>query len=289
MLHVLPKRGECLAGCVGLVWHALRGFCKYLSALYRERGFEMQFHRKSAHFLRHSLVVGGLVAGAVASVGTAYAQAPEVLRNVVQLSASGQVEVSQDWLQMNLSATRDGNDAAAVQKQLQQVVDAAMRSLKPQASGQAMQVRSGSFGVYPRHGNDGKIKGWQGRAEMVVEGKDFARISEAAAQVKDMTVSSMGFGLSREGREKVQEQAQSQAIESFKQRASTLAKQFGFHSYTLREVSVNSQDGFYAPRMQQRANVALAATAKMEMADPVPVEAGKEQVTVNVSGSVQLQ
>ena len=248
----------------------------------------MQFHRKSAQFLRHSFSMGLVLVGAMTSVGVVHAQAPEVLRNVVQLSASGQVEVSQDWLQMNLSATRDGNDAAAVQKQLQQVVDAAMRSLKPQASGQSMQVRSGSFGVYPRHGNDGKIKGWQGRAEIVVEGKDFARISESAAQVKDMTVSSMGFGLSREWREKVQEQAQSQAIESFKQRASTLAKQFGFGSYTLREVSVNSQDGFYAPRMQ-RANVAMAASAKMEMADPVPVEAGKEQVTVNVSGSVQLQ
>ena len=248
----------------------------------------MQFHRKRAGFVRHSLGLGLVVAGLFAGMGAAQAQAPEVLRNVVQLSASGQVEVSQDWLQMDLSASRDGNDAAAVQKQLQQVVDAAMRSLKPQASGQLMQVRSGSFGVYPRHGNDGKIKGWQGRAEVVVEGKDFARISEAAAQVKDMTVSSMGFGLSREGREKVQEQAQSQAIEGFKQRASTLAKQFGFNGYTLREVSVNSQDGFYAPRMQ-RANVAMAASAKMEMADPVPVEAGKEQVTVNVSGSVQLQ
>lgn len=248
----------------------------------------MQFHRQRAYFVRHSLGLGLVMAGLFAGVGAAQAQAPEVLRNVVQLSASGQVEVSQDWLQMNLSASRDGNEAAAVQKQLQQVVDAAMRSLKPQVSGQSMQVRSGSFGVYPRHGNDGKIKGWQGRAEIVVEGKDFARISEAAAQVNDMTVSSMGFGLSREGREKVQEQAQSQAIESFKQRASTLAKQFGFNSYTLREVSVNSQDGFYAPRMQ-RANVAMAASAKVERADPVPVEAGKEQVTVNVSGSVQLQ
>jgi len=220
--------------------------------------------------------------------GAAQAQQPEVLRNVVQLSASGQVQVDQDWLQMQLLAVQDGADAAAVQKQLQQAVDNAMRILKPQAQGQDMQVRSGSFGVYPRHDNNGKIKGWQGRAEVVLEGKDFARISQAAAKVQGMTVSSMGFGLSKEGQQKVQEQAQAQAIENFKSRASLLAKQFGFSGYSLREVSVNSQDGGYAPRMM-RASVAMPQSAKMDAAEAVPVEAGKTQVTVDVSGSVQLQ
>ena len=248
----------------------------------------MQLQSKYAVFLRAPFLVMLLTAGTLGAGSIAQAQAPEVLRNVVQLAAAGQVEVNQDWLQMNLSATREGSDAAAVQKQLQQVVEAAMRTLKPQAQGQDMQVRSGSFGVYPRHGNDGKIKGWQGTAEVVIEGKDFARITQAAAQAGSMSIASMGFGLSKEGRAKVYEQAQSQAIDNFKQRASQLAKQFGFNGYTLREVSVSSQDGYYAPRMQ-RANGMVAASAKMEMADPVPVEAGKEQVMVNVSGSVQLQ
>ncbi len=64
-------------------------------------------------------------------------------------------------------------DAAAVQKQLQQVVDAA------DAQSEAPSQRSGhagaqwQFWVLPRHGNDGKIKGWQGRAEMVAGGQRF--------------------------------------------------------------------------------------------------------------------
>lgn len=248
----------------------------------------MRLQAISTRLMRNSLSALLVSAGALGSWGVAQAQNAEVLRNVVQLSATGNVEVQQDWLQMNLMVTRDANDAMVVQKHLQQVVDAAMQNLKPKAQGQDMQVRSGSFGVYPRHGSDGKIKGWQGRAEVVLEGKDFTRISQAAAQVKDMTVASMGFGLSREGREKVQAQAQSEAIDHFKQRATTVAKQFGFNSYTLREVNVSSPDGFYAPRMQ-RMNVGAPMSAKLEMADSVPVEAGKEQVMVNVSGSVQLQ
>ncbi len=69
-----------------------------------------------------------------------------------------------------------------------------------------------------------------------------------------MTVSSMGFGLSREGRERVQEQAQSQAIGEFKQRASTLAKQFRFsQAIPCVKSSVNSRDGFMRPACQRRA------------------------------------
>ena len=83
------------------------------------------------------------------------------------------------------------------------------------------------------------------------------------------------------------EQAQADAIGQFKQRASFLAKQFGFSGYTLREVNVNTQDGFYVPRMQ-RAGLVMAVAEKADMASPVPVEAGKEQVTVQVSGSIQL-
>ena len=248
----------------------------------------MQTPSMPAYFLRQSLFWVLVTVGSFGAIAVVHAQPAQPLRNVLQLSAMGQVEVDQDWLQMNLAVSREGNDGVTVQKQLQKTVEAAMRTLKPQAQGQQMLVRSGSFGVYPRHGNDGKIKGWQGRAEIVLEGYDFARISQAAAQVSGMTVSSMGFGLSQEGQKKVQNQAQSQAIDNFKQQAALLAKQFGFTSYTLREVSVNSQEGFNAPRMQ-RANLTMAATAKMDMVEPVPVEAGKEQVTVNVSGSVQLQ
>lgn len=258
-----------------------------LGMYFKERKLNMQFCKKGTRFLPHSIGALLLAAGAVGSLGVVHAQVQEPLRNVVQLAASGQIEVDQDWLQMNLSVNREGSNAAAVQKQLQQSVDAALRSLKPQAQGQDMQVHSGSFGVYPRYGNDGKIKGWQGRAEVVLEGKDFARISQAAAQVPDLTVSSMGFGLSKEGSVKVQDQAQALAVENFKARAAQLAKQFGFASYSLREVSVNSQDGYVMPRVQ-RAGIAMAA-AKMDMAESVPFEAGKTQVTVNVSGSVQLQ
>lgn len=228
------------------------------------------------------LVMGLMVAG-----GWAQAQPVDNTRNVVHLSASGSVEVVQDWLQINLLATREGSQAQTVQQQLQQAVDAAVLSLRSKVQGTSMQLRTGGFGVYPRHGLDGKIKGWQGRAELVVEGKDFARITQAVSHVNTMQVAGTGLGLSKEGRAVVHEQAQAQAVQNFQARATQLAKLWGFTGYTMREIHVNSQDSVGRPRMAAMP-MAAASMAKQEMADPITVEAGKELVEVSVNGAVQL-
>ena len=94
----------------------------------------------------------------------------------------------------------------------------------------------------------------------------------------------MGFSLSREQRAKVEGDAQQAAIERFKAKAAELARGFGFSGYTLREVSVNSNDYAPGPRPMMMARAAQAADSS-----PVPVEAGKSTVTVTVSGSVQLR
>ena len=205
-------------------------------------------------------------------------------QNVVQLSASGTVEVQQDLLMLNLTTMRDGPDAAAVQNQLKAALDAALTEARKAVSPGQLDVRTGNFSLYPRYTRDGKVSGWNGSAELVLEGRDFARITATAARIQTMTMGGIGFGLSREQRARVEGEAQAMAIERFKAKATELAKGFGFSSYTLREVAVNSNDqGAPRPRM-------LALEMKAAQADaPVPIEAGKSSVVVTVSGSVQLR
>ena len=207
-------------------------------------------------------------------------------QDVLQLSASGTVEVQQDLLVLTLSATREAADAAAVQVQLKQALDSALALARAAAQPQQMDVRTGAFGMYPRYGKDGKITGWQGRAELVLEGRDFARITATAGKIQTMAIHQVAFGLSREARTKVEGEAQTQAIDQFKARATELAKGFGFSNYSLREVAVNSNEMQPGPRPRM-----MAAEAKMgSYSDSaVPVEAGKAQVIVNVSGSVQMR
>lgn len=230
--------------------------------------------------MKKLLILGALTLGIAAG-----AQTLPPAQNVLQLSASGTVETQQDLISLSLNTTRDAADAAAVQSQLQAALDAALAEVKKTAQPGQMDVRTGTFSVYPRYSGPNKIVAWRGTAELVLEGRDFARITQAAARATTMTIGSIGFGLSREQRAKVEVDAQHMAIDRFKQKAAELAREFGFSGYTLKEVNVTSNDMGPMPRFRMLAADSVAAAAPA----PVPVEAGKAAVTVTVSGSVQLR
>lgn len=206
-------------------------------------------------------------------------------QNVAQLAANGSVEVQQDLLSISMNTTREAADASTVQTQLKTALDTALNEAKKAVLTGKLDVHTGNFSLYPRYGKDGKINGWQGSTELVLEGRDFARISATAGKIQTLTVGNVIFSLSREQRTQAEGAAQSIAIERFKAKAGEIAKGFGFASYNLREVAVTAADQGYIPRPR-----VMALEARAQMADAaVPVEAGKSTVVVTVSGSVQLK
>lgn len=208
----------------------------------------------------------------------------EPLKNVAQLSASGSVEVQQDLLSISLVTSRDGLDAGTVQTQLKQALDTALGQARQAALPDLMAVRTGNFSLYPRYGKDGKINGWQGSTELILEGRDFARITGTAGKIQTLALGNVSFALSPEQRARVEGQAQAQAIERFKAKAAEISAAFGFGGYTLRDVSLNMND--QGPMLPPRG---MAMSARSDRAEaPVPVEAGKSMVLVVVSGSVQM-
>jgi len=215
------------------------------------------------------------------------APAPSTPHNVLTLSAEASAEVAQDLLSITLGTTKEGADAAAVQSQLRQALDTALAEARKAARPKLLEVRTGAFSLVPRYSNKpnggNTITGWQGRAELVIEGSDMAAISQLAGRLTTLTVDRLAFGLSREAREQVEAEVASQAIGRFKARAQAYAKQFGFGGYSLREVSVGGGEvGGPAPQYRMRALAAPMTT------EAQPVEAGKAQVSVTVSGSIEL-
>lgn len=237
-------------------------------------------------YKKNSSALRGVIAWClgVALSGGAAAQTPPP-QNVLQLSASGTVETQQDMLGITLSTTREGSDPSAVQAQLKAALETALGEARKSALPGQLDVRTGNFALYPRYNQGGKIASWQGSAELVLEGRDFPRITQTAGRIQTLTLGGVSFSLSREQRAKVEGDAQALAIERFKAKAAELAKGFGFSGYTLREVAVNANDQGFIPRQRMMATEAKAAQAEMA----VPVEAGKSAVVVTVSGSVQLR
>jgi predicted secreted protein len=209
----------------------------------------------------------------------------ETPQNVVSLQSQGSLEVQQDLLTINMNSTKDGADAATVQTQLKAALDAALAEAKKVAQPGQLDVRTGAFSLYPRYGRDGKINGWQGTTELMLEGRDFARISTLAGKINTLTLGNVSFGLSREARARVEAEVTAQAIERFKTKAQEISKGFGFSGYTIREVNVNANDQGFVGQP-----VAASFRAKAMSADAaVPVEAGRSTVVVMVAGSVQMK
>ncbi|HEX3141447.1 MAG TPA: SIMPL domain-containing protein, partial [Rhizobacter sp.] len=204
-------------------------------------------------------------------------------QNVVGLSASASVDVTKDLLNVTLSTTRDGADAAAVQAALKQALDAALAEAKKAAKPGQIDVQTGNFSLFPRYAPKGGITGWQGTAELGIEGRDIPGIAQLTGRISTMTIARVSTGLSREQREKVEGEAAAQAIARYRAKAADYAKQFGFTGYAVREVNVNANEPGYAPAPMMRQNATMAASA-----EALPVELGKGTVTVTVNGTVQL-
>ena len=204
-------------------------------------------------------------------------------QGVVSLSASASVEVVRDLLTITLSTTREGADAATVQSQLKQALDAALAEAKRAARPGQLEVQTGNFSISPRYTNKGASNGWQGSAELVLEGRDMQAIGQLTGRITTLTISRVGYNLSRELREKSEGEVSAQAIARYRAKAADYAKQFGYASYAIREVNVNANEQM-PPRGVPMQMKAMAVASE----EALPVEPGKGTVSVNVSGTVQM-
>ncbi len=227
-------------------------------------------------------ILSAVAATSLAAVSPARADtaAPQ---NVVGLQATATMEVTKDVLAVTLSTTRDGTDAGAVQTALKQALDAALAEAKKVAKPGQIEVQTGNFSLFPRYSTKGVITGWQGTAELAVQGRDIPGIAQLTGRITTLSIARVGTNLSREQREKVESEVSAQAIASYRAKAADYAKQFGFTGYTLREVNVNGNEP-----VQYMQQTLARSMAKGPESDALPVELGKGLVSVTVNGTVQM-
>ncbi len=229
-----------------------------------------------------SLVV---VAG-FASVARAETSPPQ---GVLGLAANASVEVVKDVLSVTFSTSREGNDANAVQAQLKQALDAAVAEAKKAARPGQVEVQTGNFSLYPRYASASSTKsptisGWQGSAELIVEGKDMAAIGQLTGRITTMTIARVTYRLSREASQRVEADIAAEAIAAFRAKATSYAKLFGYGGYAVREVAVATSDPQPGPAPMMRMQAVTTTST-----EALSVEPGKALVTATVNGTVQMK
>lgn len=132
----------------------------------------------------------------------------------------------------------------------------------------------------------GKPTRWRVAQTVKLESGDFAALATEIGALQDdgMLFTGMAFTLSDGARRTAQDSVTQQAIKAWQQRAQAAASGFGYGSYRVGEVSVQTNDGGQPyPMMRSEMKVMSAAAA------PPVVEAGAADVTVTVGGSAVLQ
>jgi predicted secreted protein len=218
----------------------------------------------------------------------ARAQAAPVQKDpegVVSLNSSATVQVPNDWIEVQFTTTKEGTDAASVQAALKDALGTALAQARQVAKPDGhVEVQGGGFSLQPRLNAKGLVNGWTGTTSMWVQGRDMGTIAELAGRVQSMTVGNLDYSVSREAREKVEGEVAAQAIARFRAKAADYAKAFGYATFSVRDATVNTDNGQPPPR-----SFRMKAAMVSSVSDALPVEAGSGSVTANVNGSVQLK
>lgn len=203
--------------------------------------------------------------------------------NRVSLRAEAQQSVNQDQLRVVLFHEAQDSDparlAAAVSERLNRALEQA------RATG-GIRVSSGNRRSQPIHDDKRKqIIAWRERAELILEGTDFAALSSLTGQLlADLSLADMQFSLSTSQRQQTEDQLIGEAIRAFQQRAKLASEALGGNGYRLVNLNLNTQ--FSQPPFMPRA-LKMSSAMDMETAAP-QLEAGQSDVVVSADGVIEV-
>lgn len=214
-------------------------------------------------------------------------QAKDLHYNIIQLSDSAQMIVAQN--QLNVTLVVETQEAAREQatrdntSKLNRVLAAIEQAgLKGQLLNRSVHEQNDYV--------NGKLekRGWRDYAQVSVFSEDTAKVNQLVAQVQqDARLESQSYGLTTAARRQYELQLTEQAIRNFQQQAQHVTGVLGGRKYKLVELNVGNANVNMRPRVMA-ASYAKAGAVAMDAAEVSRDMAGETEITVNVSGSIQV-
>jgi len=205
---------------------------------------------------------------------------------ILSLDAQASADVPQDVIHITLFYEQQASDAAQLSESLNQRTAQTLRDANA-TEHPGVTLHTTQLSVSPSTDRDGKISGWRGRSELVMESHDFAAAAKLAGRLNsEMQISSVNFSLSPEAQRAAHAKLSGEAIANFRQQAQAATQAFGYNGYVVREVNLSRNNNpIPRPMMLMSARSMVAGSAP---AESIPVESGNETVTVTVSGSIVM-
>jgi len=213
------------------------------------------------------------------AVGNAHPAEEPLRYNVVDLQAEAQREIQNDVMTAALYVEQSGENPAQVSNSVNKIANEALR-----VAGDVKSVKANTAGyqTYPIYGKNKRLEAWRVRSEIRIESKDFSALSNLIGKLQStLQLSYLGFTVSPEARRQAENELIAEAISNFRGRADIVKQSLKGREFKIRRMSVNTS-GFH-PRP-----VLARGIAAQEVAAP-NVEGGTSQVTVNISGTIEVE
>lgn len=199
----------------------------------------------------------------------------------VELAAEAGGPAANDLVVAVLYAERSGASAAAVAREVNRDIAAALELARTQG---AVKVQSGNASTWPVYGKDGqgRITAWRMRSELRLESTDTAAMSELVGKLQEtLALAHLTMEPAPETRRKAVADVTVDALRAFEARAKLIADTLG-RRYRIAHLAVGDH-GLQPPPMPRMRAAVMAAEAA-----PAPLEGGESRVSVQVSGRIEL-
>lgn len=197
---------------------------------------------------------------------------------VVDLSAEASQSAPNDQGQATAFMEAEAATPAEAAHKVNSAIAQALAICKQSTSVQSRSGRTWTNAVYGRNGRS--IEGWHMRSEILLESRDLPALAELLTKLQaTLGVSQLNLQPATETRIKTEERATVEAIEAFRLKAKLVTSRLG-SDYRIVQLHVQSGSN----RMPVYAMRAAAAP----VSSPMPIEAGESQVTVSISGQIEI-
>ncbi len=230
--------------------------------------------------MRHALAL--LFAAAVLAAAPLHAAEPiaPAQATTVELSAMASEAAPNDLATAVLYAERNGPNPAAVAREVNRDLAAALEIARARAD---IKVQSGNTSTWPVYAQDGKgrITAWRMRSEVQLESRNLAAMSDLVGELQSsLALAHISMQPAPETRRKAVDEATVGALRAFEQRAALISGALG-KKHRIAHLAVGDS-GFQPPMPRMRAAAMSAEVAS------APLEGGESQVSVHVSGRIEL-
>ena len=200
----------------------------------------------------------------------------------VNFRVSATQEVDNDTLVAVMYAERSGQQPSAMADEVNRTIGWAVDLAKKNS---AIKVQTLNYRQEPLYTNQ-TVTGWKVRQSIRLESTDGTALSALVGELqKRLSIASVRYTLSADVRASVEDALIARALARFKGRGELISAELGRQNYRIVNLEIVTAGGAPAPvRMR-----AVSTMAQNSSIAPPTLEPGVQSVTVQVSGSIELE